>query len=831
MRSWIAIAALLAPAAAAGQELQPWASNPHPSDVPKTHKEEISAGRHAYAVTQGGTMDGRNSRTPLGVGMSREGACEQTWESNRSARMENAGDSDVVNPWLSNGHNTFRTVDEIVSSAVTPGMTDAEKATALWFLRTRYRYHFTGGDGREEGDVIKTFNVYGYNSCGSDAMMTAGLWRHVGLKAAPARGVGHCISQVFYDGRWHLYDGDLKAVYLDRDNETVAGEQDVVRDHDLIKRTHTQGILLPETRGAQEGIAAIYVYEGEVKGQRDCYKEGSLKMVLRPGEALTWRWGHLNPPKVHGANRAQLYPDTVANGLWEYRPDFGKEIWRKGAAAADGVRSAAGGLVAEEGRTGTIVWAMRAPYVIVGGRLAAEGQGAEFSLSWDGKTWEPISETFDKSFEFNPGAPAARYAYQIRCRLAGTARLKSLAIVNDLQMAPLALPEMGVGRNEFVYTDESPARRNVRITHQWVERSASRPPRASAGPVYPPDQGAAEGTDVAFRWTPAQDPDGDKIADYHFELSNRADLRWPLSMSFYKLISKTADRGKAQFTLPSAGLLTADRRYYWRVRAKDEKGVWGPWSAVWSFTPRGPNHAVDLSVNHDPAGAAAVLRWKPNSAGRKPVLYRVYGSDEKGFSVSDQPYAVAVGISKELPQPFPANLLAETKETELALAGPRADAARPLRAYYRVVAVDEQGKRSGPSDFAAAPRPVIYSAPVLAAKAGAPYRYPLTFNRSLGDLRLRQVGGRETAGFWDIERPRFVLAKAPDWLKLDPKTGTLAGTPSASGSFDVEVAVTLEREARKLDPEVLQWGNEKVLSSGVEQAGTATQRFSIRVEP
>ena len=36
--------------------------------------------------------------------------------------------TDVVNPWLSNGRNNFRSVEEIVASAVTPGMTDAEKA-------------------------------------------------------------------------------------------------------------------------------------------------------------------------------------------------------------------------------------------------------------------------------------------------------------------------------------------------------------------------------------------------------------------------------------------------------------------------------------------------------------------------------------------------------------------------------------------------------------------------------------------------------------------------------------------------------------------------------
>ena len=42
-----------------------------------------------------------------------------------------------------------------------------------------------------------------------------------------------------------------------------------------------------------------------------------------------------------------------------------------------------------------------------------------------------------------------------------------------------------------------------------------------------------------------------RIADYHFELSDRPDMSWPLSTNFSKLISKTADRGQAQYTLPA----------------------------------------------------------------------------------------------------------------------------------------------------------------------------------------------------------------------------------------------------------------------------------------
>ena len=64
-----------------------------------------------------------------------------------------------------------------------------------------------------------------------------------GLKVAPARLVGPCVTQVFYDDAWHLYDGDMPSLYLLRDHETIAGQQDLVRDHDLIKRTPADGMV------------------------------------------------------------------------------------------------------------------------------------------------------------------------------------------------------------------------------------------------------------------------------------------------------------------------------------------------------------------------------------------------------------------------------------------------------------------------------------------------------------------------------------------------------------------------------------------------------------
>ena len=52
----------------------PWGTNADPTDVPKVHVQKITEGTQKYSVVQGGKMDGRNCRTPMGVGMNSEGA-------------------------------------------------------------------------------------------------------------------------------------------------------------------------------------------------------------------------------------------------------------------------------------------------------------------------------------------------------------------------------------------------------------------------------------------------------------------------------------------------------------------------------------------------------------------------------------------------------------------------------------------------------------------------------------------------------------------------------------------------------------------------------------
>jgi hypothetical protein len=131
----------------------------------------------------------------------------------------------------------------------------------------------------------------------------------------------------------------------------------------------------------------------------------------------------------------------------------------------------------------------------------------------------------------------------------------------------------------------------------------------------------------------------------------------------------------------------------------------------------------------------------------------------------------------------------------------------------------------------AALRPIIYSRPVTRARAGQEYVGEVRALRSLGDVRMRMIDGKETLNYWDAEQPRFRLEQAPAWLRIDEWSGQLSGVPDRAGRFEVTVAATLERELRSLDPGQLQWGIEKVIETRLETVGTAKQSFVIEAAP
>ena len=742
----------------------------------KTHTALANSNRCEYSIKMGGTMDGVNTRSPIGYA-----AWTQKFDPNISVRIENVGDVDVVNPWVFvNGKRNWRTVQDIVAEATAGRKTAKERAIGIWQFEIGRRFHWTTLDV-EDNDPVKVFNVYGYTLCGNDAHVISDLWRAAGFKVRRGFPQGHCTAEVLYDSRYHHLDGDENIICLLRDNETIASEADIVRDHDLMKRTHTYGILAGDNRKTDEFSASLCVYEGHREGEHRSHIGHTMHFTLRPREALEWRWDNIG--RLHsnwqGCKAGQEVMDRVCNGRMFYAPKL-PEISKQ---------------------NGT-VWQIRSPYVIVGGKIKgtftrpSQEAVCKLAISFDQKKWREVfaaevgeaEKEIDLSEVLGPTGPA-RYAYFVKLESAGNGGVKSIALESVLQMAPLSLPALELGENKVTYVSETRAAHGVRITHTWRESSASRAPAAPAQALFPADKAKVEGTAIAFKWQPAVDPDGHAVTDYHFQLSSRSDMLWHLSPNFNKLISRTTDRGKAQYTLPYKGLLNPGRTYYWRVRAQDDRGVWSKWSNVWSFTPQGPGVPTGARfARPDREKRTVALTWRADSTGRPPVKYRVYGSDEKGFTASDEPYELVYQSIQQQAKVqgrrdmkrMPANFACETAGTKLTVLGPDLEFPNANKAYYRVVAVDEHGVESGPSDYAEMPRPFIYTRPPAEAHVGKRWDYQVRAISSTGDLRSRTfVPGKYVynAGFWDKDTVRFHLHLAAKWLKVDEATGSITGTP------------------------------------------------------
>ena len=134
---------------------------------------------------------------------------------------------------------------------------------------------------------------------------------------------------------------------------------------------------------------------------------------------------------------------------------------------------------------------------------------------------------------------------------------------------------------------------------------------------------------------------------------------------------------------------------------------------------------------------------------------------------SAEPYEVVTGKGKE-PEIFPSNLIGKTSEVSAFVAGPVHDFDRGNKAFYRVISVDKNRVRSGPSNFAETPRPFIASRRVGSTSAGKEYRYVLESIRSIGELQCENLESkRYVSAFRGADELRFLLDGGPGWITLD----------------------------------------------------------------
>ncbi|HHN47174.1 MAG TPA: hypothetical protein ENN09_07015 [Planctomycetes bacterium] len=120
----------------------------------------------------------------------------------------------------------------LVHSATSKWKTDEEKCWAVfyWNHKARRQTQPMSLHGMALTDPIRQFNDYGFTMCSTVSGVNQSIWEHLGLKHRYWDISNHTVSEVFYDGKWHMYDSSLSAIYTLCDGKTIAGVEDIGKD-------------------------------------------------------------------------------------------------------------------------------------------------------------------------------------------------------------------------------------------------------------------------------------------------------------------------------------------------------------------------------------------------------------------------------------------------------------------------------------------------------------------------------------------------------------------------------------------------------------------------
>jgi len=256
----------------------------------------------------------------------------------------------------------------MISSITARWPTTQEKCWAIWYWNHFARRQTTPMvlHGLGCSDPIRQFNDYGYMMCSTIAGGNCAIWHNMGLKVKYWDIVSHTVPEVAYDGRWHMYDNSMSAIYTLCDGKTIAGVEDIGKEgacdasggrkepghiarYHCLTATSPNGWLsgadCPRSLGEEAGC-----FNPKRLAYRPYYNEWDwghrYVLNLREGEVYTRHYRRLDGYDPEVINDAKLYrsdpkyyipnpgvsgpvqdPEAVntryfirGNGLWKYKP-------------------------------------------------------------------------------------------------------------------------------------------------------------------------------------------------------------------------------------------------------------------------------------------------------------------------------------------------------------------------------------------------------------------------------------------------------------------------------------------------------------------------------
>jgi len=250
--------------------------------------------------------------------------------------------------------------------------------------------------GTELTDPIRQFNDYGYTQCSTISGINCGIWNQLGYKSRFWDITLHTVPEVFYEGRWHMYDNSMSALYTLCDGHTLAGVEDIGKE----------GACAASGGKSEFGHIAKYhcLYGTGPKGfltgadtqrsldeEAHCFNPKALKnryyyfnwdyghcyiLNLRANESYTRFYHSLGKsPEFYVPNEGKDPDDRYqirGNGVWSYRPDLTGAACLRDAYSATNLTNGPRGLQPKRaGEAAEVVFKIEAANVITSQKIRA----------------------------------------------------------------------------------------------------------------------------------------------------------------------------------------------------------------------------------------------------------------------------------------------------------------------------------------------------------------------------------------------------------------------------------------------------------------------------
>ena len=130
---------------------------------------------------------------------------------------------------ITDANPDYTDLPSLVHSATSRWETPEQKCWAMFYWNhiARRQTNPIILHGMAHTDPIRQFNDYGYTMCSTISGINQAIWEEMGLKHRYWDVTLHTVSEVFYDGRWHMYDNSLSALYTLCDGKTLASVEDI----------------------------------------------------------------------------------------------------------------------------------------------------------------------------------------------------------------------------------------------------------------------------------------------------------------------------------------------------------------------------------------------------------------------------------------------------------------------------------------------------------------------------------------------------------------------------------------------------------------------------